>query len=354
MIDWNDERLRDWVRAMRCLPPGAKLPTFQHNGKQALFHDLMALGPETDPIGWLEQSRSNEIVRMLAWNCLVTFIEAMPWEASALTGSKQFRFNEDNLPVLSEAQIEALVARLKGTDSTSVTAEALQETFYSIQGLMYRFAPQQAIDNRYWNLMFELLRLPINTDLLQYMLTEYRHLAAVEALSELWAELLNGLEVSSLLSQSEPVHKAVPNLRVHLNQVRITLRQIVLMDTGFKLTLNMRVPRKLVPPTAKFVHTEWEGVESLTDNFGHCYLILFRLPRGKGLSWRVEQTVDLYCYPALQPSVTDITLSSRHTTVFLKGVVSQVWGDETIGEIPLGDAQWLVKRPRKKPWLAVG
>jgi hypothetical protein len=342
MDTWTEQRLIGLVKAMRHLPPETSIHKHKHILAQEILTELLRLDDETDPIGWIADKNKRLAARVLFWTGLSYFrdtflgVKLARQAGQSTSGPIQQWF--DSLPNFTEGQIETLFEPLLDTNPLTVTEDTLNTIFQRLQNLYtgYDEVNNVSSGNDLFDFVSGLLSIGVGTNPLQYIEINYQHLASVQMLRYLVTEL----QMPYSLWELKPLKIYKPKLRLDVESIAVALREVALYQLGFKLTLSAHIPRRLIPQSPAFRYISWEGVESISDSRGFSYLVWYRLPQGKGLSWRYNQTLQLLCYPALVPSVAEITLQSTQTKMVFLGSSTEDHQLKVLKTLELGDLIW--------------
>ena len=304
----------EYIRAMRCLPPGASLPTPEADTERELLQDLIGLDDDIDCIHWLMDFRE-EIASRLAFRAILnagfTFSRTacdLPAMGGRLPASQLLR---------SPAELDQ--PSLTGDDS--ISQRALEAACRQLRGLRVRpFPLRDRVDaggDELVDVLISLLYLPENSPPLIWLMSQHAELAARLALREL-VKSLRMREPAEIGGQTSiPVARdaraGVPGLEIHL-------LKLGLGDRGLRLSARAEIFLPAVPllQECRRMLVMWPGFDRLEDDLGYRYLLWSSnvgttgSPRGK--DWQVGHW-EAYFYPRVAPMASTLIFSSQPVRV---------------------------------------
>lgn len=342
MTIWAEQRLVGLIKAMRHLPPGTRLPKYPHKLENEILMEILGLNDEIDLIKWTTDKYKRLAARVLLWDGLSYLRDTLLGMNSARqSGQDLLSPTQQWLNILldlPEGQIETLFELLLDTNPLTVADDILTTV---LQGLQNLYAGRDEVnrlnaDNDLFDFMHRMLHIRASADPIQYIELNFQHLASVQTLRYLIAQLQ--IPPSQWTGKSLKTYKH--QLQLNAAGIAVTLQEVALYPIGFTLTLSAHIPKNLIPQSPMFRYISWEGIESISDNLGSSYMIWYRLPQGKGLSLRYDQNLQLLCYPTLTPLVADLTLQSTQMAMLFMGSSAEGHGIKVLKTLDLGDLKW--------------
>lgn len=348
MKDWVERWLVEQIRTLRYLPSDTQLKEPYNQQERDLLIELRDLPERTDPILWLKESHGDLIARLLLWTALNRVRLLVQGRQRAIrvgqiASGSDYAYWLGNLLNLPEDADP--FRQLADTHPITTSPELLHDVFYKLRALRAHSGELtgKVSSDEILQLLDHLFQLPEQIDPLQRIRDEYSHLAAVMTLRHLWAQILPPLE-QLISGQTTKVRR--PRLRIRAASLSVMLDEAVFKETGFTLTLQVRIPEKLlqVPPDVPGRTIRWEGIEHVIDNIGYRYLVCYRREEGiKHWPWWVDWSLHLFCYPALAPGAQVVTLNSSDTSFVVMGISPGEHRLGTLHQIHLGGLTWPVK-----------
>lgn len=348
MNDWLERWLVEQIQTLRYLPPSARLEEPYYQQERELLVELRDLPEGTDPILWLKEGHSDLIARLLLWKALNSMRLLVQGRQRAIRagqiapGNDYVRWLGNLLNLPEDTDLFHQLADMHPiTTPPELLRDALHRlrTFRAHSGeLTGRVSSDEVLQ-----LLDRLFQLPEQIDPLRWIQAEYSHLAAVVTLQHIWEQILPSLERLISGQVTKAFH---PRLRVRAADLSVMLYKVVFRETGFTMTLQVRIPEKLlrVPQGFPGRTIRWEGTERIVDNIGYRYLVCYRREEGvKRWPWWVDWSLHLFCYPALAPQAKAITLNSSDTSFAVMGIPPGEHQLRAFHQIYLGDLTWQVK-----------
>lgn len=347
MNGWAERWLVEQIRTLRYLPPDTQLKEPHDRQEWNLLIGLRDLPEGADPLLWLKESHGNLIARLLLWTALnrtkllVQGIQRAIRAGQIASSNDYARWlgNLLNLPEDADP-----FRQLADAHPITTSPELLRDIFYKLRALRAHSGELtgKVSSDEILQLLDHLFQLPEQIDPLQRIWDEYSHLAAVMTLQHIWAQIL---PLEQLISgQTTKVFR--PRLRIHAARPSVMLYEVVFKETGFTITLQVRIPEKLIriPPAVPGRTIRWEGIEHVIDDIGYHYLVCYRREEGvKRWPWWVDWSLHLFCYPALAPLAQIVTLNSSDTSFVVMGISPGEYRPKALHQIHLGHLTWQVK-----------
>lgn len=354
MGKWDELRSIEQLVSLRHLPPNTWLPKPSFQADNKLVTDLLQVPDESDPLAWLKQNKNDLIAKLLLWTALKrirSFIRSANLADRAgystpFDAYEQWMGNLLHIPEDAE-----LFHQLKNTHPATVSSELLRSSFQELHTLRGRNGGKtlrETTNNEIWFLLDDLFQQPETADPLQRVKDEHNHLAAIETVRYAIARILPPRQMLVGKTAIGVVKNTLhPAKRVQAEGVSVELREIAFGQSSFALSLQTRVSsrRFSLPRNLPGKGIWWQGVERVTDDLGHHYLICHRPEEGGNRRWWFNQSLQLICYPALDPAATEITLNSHQMTFVVVGIMpgEQSRKPRVLHQMQIGDLVWRVQ-----------
>lgn len=354
---WEELRLAEQLVSHRHLPSNTWLPKPPHQADGELITELLHSRTESDPLQWLKENKGDYIARVLLWTALTRIRSLVQSIQLADKAGRSTSFDNyvhwlGNLLRLSE-DTEPF-RNLTGTHPATVSPALLRTIFQQLHMLRGRDGKKtisQITNNEIWLLLDDLFQLPVAYDPLQRIEDKHNHLAAVETLRQALAQLQpprHLLVGQTMTDVAEEVFN--PKIRLRVRGQTVELHEIIFGKSSFALTLRTRVSERSfsLPQDVHGKGIWWQGVERVTDDLGHHYLVCYRPEEGGNRLWWFDHSLQLICYPAIVPGTAEVTLHSYQMALVVMGVTpgDQMRKPRPFHQIQLGDLTWRIKLSR--------
>lgn len=354
MRKWEELRLFEQLVSLRHLPLDSWLPEPSYESDNALITELLHLHDESDPLQWLKQNKSHLISRVLLWTSLTriqSLIQRIQHADKAGTSTSAGKYRQwlGNLLQLPE-NVDPF-QKLIGTHPTIVSSKLLQTVFQELHILRGGDERKLVNDNEIWILLDDLFQLPIATDPLQRIENKHNHLAAVETLRHIFSQVRPPRDLLVGQTMIGVVDNVLhPKIRLKARGLPIKFHEIACGKSSFALTLRTRVSERTLrrDSSSNSIWLAWQGVERVTDDLGHHYLVCHRSEEGGNRLWWFDHSLQLICYPAIVPAATEIILNNSQMSLVVLGTMSgeQMSKPKPLHQIELGNLTWRVKITR--------
>mgnify|MGYP005852888653 CR=1 FL=1 len=307
---WEEYRLMKQIRALSWLPPNTRLPRLPDD-EQVL---LDGLSLKENPIEWLKQTSGALIARIVLWRALKDLQEYLQGFYRARQSQHiypkayiQQRFGKLlDMPEI----VREIFQLLDNTRPTSVSPETLETVLQMVrpyyQTEEFR-GDTNSCDNKHLLLLIDLLNLPEYMDKTQWIVERHADFAAIETVRYLLSQV-----IPVYTSLFEPFMKVLhPHVSASTNGHQVTLGEVAIGQHGFALTLQTKVPKALfqLPKGVVLAGVRWGAAEDVCDDQGHHYLVCYPIESHKGSGRTIYMTMQLLCYPSINPVATQITLT---------------------------------------------
>lgn len=351
MSKWEELRLVEQLISLRHLPPNSWLPEPFHKFDAELITELLHLEDENDPFEWLKQNRSELISRVLLWtslNRISSIVQSIKRanEANAATSFDNYTQWLGNL--LQSAINAEPFQKLIGSHPTTVSATLLQSVFQELRILRGEIKRKLITKNEIWLLLDDLFQLPLSSDPLRRIEDRHSHLASVETVRHAVAQILPPRHLLVGQTATGVMDNVLhPNIRLQAEELPVEVHEIVLGQSSFALTLQTRISEQALrrDSSSNSIWIVWQGVERITDDLGHHYLVCYRPEEGGNrLGW-FDHSLQLICYPAIIPKAREIILNSSQMALVVIGSKSgeQMHKPEPLHQLPLSNLTCRVK-----------
>jgi len=308
---WEEYRLIKQVQALSQLPPSTSLRQVPSD-EQELLGRLSSL--EMNPVEWLEQTSSDLIGRVVLWRA-VKDLEMYLQGAWRVRQFPQFyaevciqqRFGKlIDMPEM----VEEIFGLLDGTRPTAVSLETLETVLQMLRSYYQADKFQGHIgscDNKYLSLLIDLLNLPESVDITRWIIENHAHFAAIETVRYLISQV-----IPARTSLFDPFMKVLDaHVSASTNGLQVVLSEVAIGQHGFALTLQTKVPKALfqMPRDMVLAGMRWGAAEDVCDNQGYHYLVCYQLESHTGRGRTIYMDLQLLCYPSINPSASQITLT---------------------------------------------
>lgn len=343
--NWKERRLVEQVTTLRHLPPGTWLPEPAHQRDREVLASLLRLPDEADPLTWLKQTRHEFTAHVLLWTALNHLRILVRGFRRAEQAGQELSANELELWLGMFSENTDFFEPLDAQPAT-VPEEQLRDLFRRLQE-RWQESPRDSIkrsrSTRFLVLLAALFRLPQSSDPLEWIQDHRPDLAASETLSY----LLNQVRPPrSLVVEGEASKVQELNLRSRGKGITVKLGRFARRNSGLGLTLSARIAeRRLnIPAGVQTLGLNWEGIERISDDLGHRYLVYERQEdHGKHLPFTYDLSLELECYPAISQPAREITLHSADTSFEIVNLGAGKYQPEVVNSIKLGDLSWRIK-----------
>lgn len=294
---------------VRRLPPGTHLllPAVQES--RQLLADLVPLGDDVDPIGWLKEEGPDLTAQLAVYYSLLEL-------RSRIVGARRaswYGFSaKPETPIVADAE-EPSDELLRGIS---------RDVLPSRESLMSRLAhlrPAAHGDDReqtspQMSLLADTLAATHGTgvDPFDWARDEQADLAASVVLSHILNEHrppLHSVQVGPVLRVERPAARIWPT-----DYFNLTVDEIVVGRGAFMVHVTTRVDLKRLPTVARpdyHMHFLWHGFKDVVDDAGHRYLPQHTEWNGDRSFWQRGEQMSMAIYPSISPEVHELRFTSR-------------------------------------------
>jgi hypothetical protein len=350
MREWEELRLVEQLRSLRYLLPKTWLPQPVHEIDGNLLAELLRLPSGVEPLEWLKRNKRDLIGKVLL-STLLSRIQLLVQsrQVAPKAGGEFFsdKYGQWLGNVLQLTEVLDSFQEVVGTHPTEVSSRLLRTAFRELHSAYDGSRRRSPPSDEMWLFLEDLLQLPLGSDPVQHTIDRHNHLAAVQTLRHTLAQVQpprHLLVGNTVTGQAERL--LYPNTRQRARELVVELHELAIAKSSFALTLRTRVSERalLVAPDLPSRGIWWQGVERVTDNLGHHYLICYRPEESGNRLWWFDHSLQLICYPAIAPRAKEIVVDCNRVALVVVGAGEgePMSKPKPVHQLDLGDLSWRV------------
>lgn len=312
---------RELLQILQQLPRCAMLKLIPGEVEQSIFDQLMALGPDEDPLTWLETNRAHDSIRIAVWRELQHFKTTVTGFQNAKHRRYPIDWKSSQYTIVDESTSLKIASVIPSANNGTPSLSALASILNQISSLQIDLQNKLTSDDEASQegpLFTFLLTAP--KDPFDWLRRNRLRLCAQRTLSAILEQALPARETFEIgsISRSITVDEI---LTVSCGQ--IVVDDLVFGTNGFSIRMRTRVKGHECADLADHQQLvwRWPGFDQVSDDVGNRYLILnISAQGGSSTSGRSEGKVEQSIFPRVAEDASSLIFQAKPMRVLTTAI----------------------------------